>query len=89
MTIELYPPRLSPNIGIPDSPAPKRLSRYGADKPAPSIRYKAKCYMSSCPHCLNGTVRLEWEPGANAHSLTCLMCAWSYHQDPRTVAHHA
>jgi len=88
MTIQLYPNRLFPNLELPDDPSPKRLSRYGASKPTQNIRYKTTYYLSSCPHCLNGTIRLDWEPGVNAHSLTCLMCAWTYNQDPRSVTYH-
>lgn len=90
MTIQLYPTRLFPNLGLSDNPSPKRLSRYGAPKPqANQIRYKTTYYYSSCPHCLNGTIRLAWDPVINAHSLTCIMCAWTYNQKSELVTYHA
>lgn len=86
MITQFYPTRLTPNFGLPDNPPPKRLSSsYGAPKPNNLIRFKTTYYQQCCPNCKYGTIRLDWEPGLNAHSLTCIMCAWTYNQDPRSV----
>jgi len=88
MTFLVYLTKLESKFNPGHSPPQKRLSAYGTELAKRILQYKTKYYASCCPHCLNGTVRLDWDPYLNAHTLTCIMCSWTFNQNPEAVKHY-
>jgi hypothetical protein len=85
MTFSVYSTRLKPKFDSTYYPPKNRLSAYGPQRLKRIFQYKTKHYLSCCPHCLRGTVRLNWDSQLNAHALTCLMCSWTFNQNPQTT----